>query len=166
MNSKPLILITGATGFIGSRTALVALTANYRLRLLVRRTEQISWMKKLFYTYLDSINFVIIPNFTLGFSQALSEDRSGKYDKHIDALKDVDYILHIASPQPGQAGKEKMFEQAVGSTISLMEAAARSGKVRKFVLTASFSTLYPLDGLPEGGIVSGKPFYAVYLQFT
>lgn len=156
MDSRPLILITGATGFIGSRTALVALNAGYRLRLVVRRSEQISHMKELFLAYVDSINFVIIPDFSLGFSQALCEDGFGKYGNNIDALEDVDFILHIASPQPGQADKKKMFEQAVDGTLSLMKAAAKSEKVRKVVITASFSTLYPLDGLPEGGTVSGR----------
>lgn len=62
MNSKT-ILLTGASGFIGSHLAEDLLSANYRVVALVRRNSDL-WRcqdfenKELFYVYLDDDNFV------------------------------------------------------------------------------------------------------------
>ena len=85
--SKQIVLISGATGHLGFRTLVVALQAGYRARIALRKLEQ---SKKLENTasikpYLDSIEFVQVPDITA----------ANAYD---EAIKGVDFVLHIASP--------------------------------------------------------------------
>lgn len=80
-----LIFITGATGFIGSTTALQALKAGYRLRIALRKESQIEKIKLVFSNYLERLEFVIVPDITA----------EGAYAGKLDG---VDYVLHVASP--------------------------------------------------------------------
>ncbi|KAJ6115329.1 NAD(P)-binding protein [Penicillium sp. IBT 16267x] len=95
--SAPLIFITGATGFIGSATALEALKAGYRLRIGVRRDSE--KLQVLLSDYRDQIEFVIISD--------LTEEAAfrGKLDG-------VDYVLHLASPLTHGIDKETYFTPA------------------------------------------------------
>ena len=85
--SKPLVLITGATGHIGFRTLCLLLQANYRARVSLRRPEQAQKIKaaESIKPYLKDIEFVHVPDIT----------RDNAFD---EAIKDVEYVLHIASP--------------------------------------------------------------------
>ena len=88
--SKQLVLITGATGHLGFRTLVLALQAGYRARLAVRKLEQHS--KKIRSTasvkpYLDSVEFVQVSDIAA----------AGAFH---EAIKGVDFVLHIASPIP------------------------------------------------------------------
>lgn len=85
--SKPLVLITGATGHLGFRTLAIALENGYRARVALRRLEQVEKLKKTasLQPYLDAVEFVQVPDITA--SEAYEE-----------AIKGVDYVLHIASP--------------------------------------------------------------------
>ena len=85
--SKPLVLITGATGHLGFRTLVLALEDGYRARIAVRRLEQADKIKQAtsIQPHLDSIEFVEVPDITAP-------------DAYVDAIKGVDFVLHIASP--------------------------------------------------------------------
>lgn len=63
--SKPLVLITGATGHIGFRTLVFALQAGYRARISSRKLAQAQALKRAesIKPYLDSIEFVEVPDF-------------------------------------------------------------------------------------------------------
>ncbi|MFI5182157.1 MAG: NAD-dependent epimerase/dehydratase family protein [Thermoanaerobaculia bacterium] len=47
MPQKPLVALTGGTGFVGSHVADALLAAGYRVRALVRRPEDPGWLKGL-----------------------------------------------------------------------------------------------------------------------
>lgn len=85
--SKQLVLITGATGHLGFRTLVIALENGYRARVALRRLEQAEKIKKTasIQPYLDVIEFVQVPDITAS-------------DAYSDAIKGVDFVLHIASP--------------------------------------------------------------------
>lgn len=85
--TKPLVLITGATGHIGFRTLCLLLHANYRARISLRRPEKAQKIKaaESIKPYLKDIEFVQVPDIT--------QDHA--FD---EAVKDVEYVLHIASP--------------------------------------------------------------------
>lgn len=137
-----LIFITGATGFIGSTTALAALKAGYRLRIAVRQESQIKKLNTLFSKYADSVEFAIVPDIV---------DESAYAGK----LGGVDFVLHIASPLARTQDKNDYFDPATKGTLNILEEASKVPSVKKVVITASVLSLIPLSGVPEGGIITG-----------
>ncbi|KKK14091.1 hypothetical protein AOCH_000888 [Aspergillus ochraceoroseus] len=55
-----LVLITGATGFIGSWVCHHALEAGYRVRLVVRHAQATDKLERVFSPHLDQIDFVAV----------------------------------------------------------------------------------------------------------
>ncbi|KAJ5186930.1 hypothetical protein N7449_009924 [Penicillium cf. viridicatum] len=136
--SNELIFITGATGFIGSATAVAALEAGYRLRVCLRKPSK--QLETLLSEYSDQVEFVIIPDLT---------DETAFDNK----LNGVDYVLHLASPLPHGTDKQTYFPPAVKGTTTLLKAAAKVPTIKKIVITSSIAALIPMSGLPTGGVV-------------
>ncbi|CAI7594834.1 unnamed protein product [Penicillium glandicola] len=136
--SNELIFITGATGFIGSATAVEALKAGYRLRVCLRKPSE--KLQTLLSKYSDQFEFTIIPDLT---------DETAFNDK----LNGVDYVLHLASPLPHGTDKQTYFPPAVKGTTSLLKAAANVPSIKKVVVTSSIAALIPLSGIPTGGVI-------------
>jgi len=137
--SQPLIFITGATGFIGSHVVSQSLAANYRVRLSVRKEEQISALRKLFSKHPANLDFVVIPDFA-------------SPDRFIKALEHATYVFHLASPMPGKGTdfKSDYLEPAVQGTISLLDAANKVQSIKRIVVVSSLLALISLDGLATG----------------
>ena len=146
--SKPTIFITGATGFIGAQVTLHALQANYNVKLSVRRPAQIESLRQVFTEYADSIDFVIIPDYT-------------KAEAFDAALQGVEFVIHVASPLPGGA-EQDLMTPAVKGTVSILESALRVASIRKVVITASVASLVPLDKYTDGFIVTGEFFFLYF----
>ncbi|KAJ5508821.1 hypothetical protein N7527_010964 [Penicillium freii] len=136
--SNELIFITGATGFIGSATAVAALEAGYRLRVCLRKPSE--QLETLLSEYSDQVEFVIIPDLT---------DETAFDGK----LHGVDYVLHLASPLPHGTDKKTYFPPAVKGTTALLKAAAKVPTIKKVVVTSSIAALIPMSGIPTGGVV-------------
>lgn len=136
--SNELIFITGATGFIGSATAVAALKAGYRLRVCLRKQSE--QLETLLSEYSDQVEFVIVPDLT---------DETAFDDK----LNGVDYVLHLASPLPHGTDKQSYFPPAVKGTTTLLKAAAKVPTIKKIVVTSSIAALIPMSGLPTGGVI-------------
>jgi nucleoside-diphosphate-sugar epimerase len=148
--SNQLIFITGATGFIGSATALEALKAGYRLRICLRKPSE--QLEALLSEYNNQIEFVTVPD--------LTEETA--FD---DKLNGVDYVLHLASPLPHGTNKENYFPPAVKGTTAVLKAAAKVSSIKKVVVTSSIAALIPLTGIPPGGVVKGIVFTS-YFNFS
>lgn len=136
-----LIFITGATGFIGSATALAALEAGYRLRISVRKPSTI--LESLFAEYHRQIEYVVIPDIT----------NEAAFDGSV--LDGVDYVMHLASPLPNGTDKQAYFAPAVKGTTAVLKAAAKVASIKKVVVTSSIAALIPLGGIPPGGVIKG-----------
>ncbi|KFY51275.1 hypothetical protein V496_08873 [Pseudogymnoascus sp. VKM F-4515 (FW-2607)] len=133
-----LVFITGATGFIGSATALEALKTGYRLRIGVRkRSEKLEYVLA---GYRDQLDFVIIPDLT---------DEAAFRGK----LDGVDYVLHLASPLARGTDRDAIFTPAVKGTLALLKEAAKVPSIKKVVITSSIASLVPITGIPEGGVI-------------
>lgn len=141
MSSK-LVFITGATGFIGAATAQAALKEGYRLRISVRKEDQIEKLKSVFATYADQIEFVVVPDITV----------TGAFSKYLEG---VDYVLHVASPLAGKADKQATFNAALNGTLAILRDAAKVPSIKKVVVTSSIAALQPITGVPEGGVTRG-----------
>jgi nucleoside-diphosphate-sugar epimerase len=131
--SSRITFITGATGFIGSHVVKNALAAGTRVRLSVRKEEQVQPLKQLFSAEPNQLEFVVIPD--------ISDPKAfeGK-------LNDVEHILHLASPMPGKGEdfKSDYLKPAVEGTVSILKAAKASGNVKRVVVTSSVLAVIPL----------------------
>jgi nucleoside-diphosphate-sugar epimerase len=137
--SPSLVFITGSTGFIGSHVVLQTLEAGYKVRLSVRKESQIEGLKTLFSKHANKVDFVVIPDLSI----------SSAFDS---ALKDVEYVLHIASPMPGTGidFKKEYLNPAVQGTTSVLNAAKKVRTIKRVVIVSSILALVPLDALVTG----------------
>ena len=131
--SSPITFITGATGFIGSHVVKNALAAGTRVRLSVRKEEQVETLKQLFSAEPNQLEFVVIPDISK------PEAFKGKLDG-------VEHVLHLASPMPGKGEdfQSDYLKPAVEGTESVLEAAKASSSVKRVVVTSSVLSVIPL----------------------
>lgn len=172
--SKELVMMTGATGFIGGRVLQLLLQQNYHVRIVVRSDDKKQ-------NLLDNINlagiekaeFAIVPD--LLTPGALDSAAAG-----------ADYIIHRASPIPlheyipPERQHDELIVPAVNATLRALEAALKSGTVKCLVITSSTIaivpqvTLFPSDDPPSGHIASGDdrvpeleaPFANPFVAYT
>jgi dihydroflavonol-4-reductase len=122
-----LLLVTGASGFVGSAIAIAARKAGYRVRVLVRRSSPRA--------NIQPDDEVVIGDICDRASLA-------------QALRGVRYLAHAAadyrlwSPSPGE-----IIRTNLEGTRHLMEEALRAG-VERIVYTSSVATLELQDNLP------------------
>ena len=137
--TSKLVLVTGATGFIGFRTLIETLKAGYRVRAAVRNESGIQKIKAAGSTqpYLGQLEFVLVPDIVTE-------------EAYYEAVKGVDYVIHLASPttdfktMPDEDSYDEMFIQpAVQGTMNMIKAVSKySPTTKRIVITASIvSTL-------------------------
>src|SRR5215467_9986522 len=127
--SKPgdLLLVTGASGFVGSAISTAARAAGYRVRVLVRRSSP--------RTNIAPTDDVVVGDIC---------DRASL----VAALRGVRYLAHAAadyrlwSPDP-----DDIIRTNVEGTRGVMEEALRAG-VERIVYTSSVATLELRDDAP------------------
>ena len=147
-HTSELVLITGATGHLGFKTLLDALTAGYRVRAAVRSESKADVI-----TSNAAFKAANIPEGQLSFVIVSDLAVPGAYD---EAVKDVKYVIHIASPiTTGGKLTEAQFNEyfikpAVQGTIGMLESAATSRSVRRVVVTSSVAAIIPFEALTTG----------------
>ena len=145
--SRPLVFITGATGFIGSHVVQQTLAAGYKVRLSVRKQAQIDGIRNLFSEHANNLDFVIVSDFTAP-------------DAFTKALQNVTYVFHLASPMPwkGHDFETDYLNPAVQGTIALLETAKNIDTIKRIVIVSSLLALIPLDALATQKFVAkGTP---------
>ena len=133
-----LVLVTGATGFIGFRTLIETLKAGYRVRAAVRNESGIQKVKDADSTqpYLSQLDFVLVPDIL-------------KEDAYYEAVKGVDYVIHLASPTTNQKAipseesyDEILIQPAVQGTMNMIKAVSKnSPTTKRMVITASIVSI-------------------------
>ena len=119
------ILVTGATGFIGSHTADKLLEKGYTVRCIVRKTSNLRW--------LEGKNFELV-------EAALSNQK--ELEK---ATENVDYIYHIAGNTSAKNLEEYLQGNCQG-TINLMEAALKNApNLKRFLYVSSQTASGPAN---------------------
>jgi len=134
-SSKPIILITGITGYIGSYVGLVFLNncfETYRIRATVRSLSNKAKLDPLKEAFgIERFNAIQWVEADLNDEKSLSA-----------AVEGVHSIIHVASPIPGQQNlsEEEMVNGTTKGTKTIIEAAVRN-QVKKIVVTASFASI-------------------------
>ncbi|KAK4034685.1 putative NADPH-dependent methylglyoxal reductase GRP2 [Parachaetomium inaequale] len=139
----PLVLLTGATGHVGSSTLLRLRQDGYRVRAAVRSEDQVASILALLSLEGGSgLTFVVIPDI----------GKPGAYD---EAMKDVTFVIHCASPLatapktdlPAWLYVDHYFRPAVFGTLNILKAAHNAGTVQRIVFTSSLAAILAMDEL-------------------
>ncbi|KAL9625661.1 MAG: hypothetical protein Q9160_000375 [Pyrenula sp. 1 TL-2023] len=146
-----LVLLSGATGHIGYRTLIEALSAGYHVRAQVRNEAGVQKVKAApsVQPYLSRLSFALVSNI----------EADGAWD---EAVKGTKYIIHLASPIPLSKGpfqehelEEAFINPAVRGTLSLLNSALENAgpDLTRIVITTSLvSLIHWADSLAESGI--------------
>ena len=126
------VLVTGGSGFIGSRTILHLLAAGHAVRTSVRRPDRAGQVRELLRQGGAE------PGDRLSFAVADLEHDAG----WAQAVAGCDYVLHLASPFPATLPKHEddLIVPAREGALRVLRA-ARDGGVGRVVLTSSFAAI-------------------------
>jgi nucleoside-diphosphate-sugar epimerase len=140
--ASSLVLITGATGHVGFPVLVHALSAGYSVRAAVRSAEKAKTIRS--HPLIKALN----PGSRLTFFIVPDLCKANAYD---EAVRGVDYVIHIASPLmsnriPPPDDQDAFFiKPAVRGTLNILEAAKKSRTVRRVVITSSITALIPFS---------------------
>ena len=125
-------LVTGGSGFVGAHCILQLLDKGYRVRTTLRslgkQNEVIEMLKNGGVETTDDLSFI---------EADLSTDAN--WD---EAVKDCEYVLHVASPISLDTPKDEneMILPAVEGTLRVLRASRNTG-VKRVVVTSSFAAV-------------------------
>jgi len=137
--SGSLILLTGATGFVGFKTLVTALEHGYSVRAAVRsdnKAETVRSNLKLKNFGENQLSFVVVPDFLL----------DGAFD---EAVRGVKFVVHVASPIQGPGVTDdhdlhaEFIRPAIQGTLGVFRSAQKDGGVERIVITSSAAAIVP-----------------------
>ena len=130
------VVVTGASGFIGSHIVRELLEHGYRVRAAVRSPDRVRS---------DGHLTALAGSARLDLVAA-DLNETGSYDLAMDG---ADYLIHTASPYAVSVSdpQRELVDPAVLGTKSVLASAAAAGSVRRIIVTSSFAAL---TDQPEG----------------
>ncbi|MCS3531871.1 aldehyde reductase [Chryseobacterium sp. JUb7] len=132
VQTKTTVLVTGGTGFLGVHTVLQLLLQGYEVKTTLR-----SFAKK------DTIIKALEEGGIKDFSQLSFIEADLTNDNNWDeAVKDCEYVLHVASPFPAQDPQDEneLIIPARDGALRVLKASRDAG-VKRVVLTSSFAAV-------------------------
>ncbi len=122
------ILVTGATGFLGSHLTESLVRKGHKVRCLIRKTADLKWIKNL------PVEFV---------AGDLFDEKA-----ILSAVKDVEYIYHVAGVTSSKT-KNGYYLGNQFTTRNLLNAAKTVSDLKRFVFVSSLTAVGPsLNGTP------------------
>lgn len=134
-SDKPLVLVSGATGFIAKHVVLALLNAGYRVRGTSRSASRVGELRAAFLGRLDQ-GVDLDQDFEL-VAADLTSDVGWE-----TAFQGVSALVHTASPFPATSprNEDDLIVPAVDGTMRVLRAAAAGG-VERIVLTSSAAAI-------------------------
>ncbi|KAF4621194.1 hypothetical protein D9613_000269 [Agrocybe pediades] len=132
-NSK-LVFVTGASGYLAAHIIHQLADKGHRVRASARKNK-VEPLRDLYSKSYPNVEIVQIDDIVHGDFGS--------------ALKDVDVVIHTASPLPGRASGEVILKGAIDGSLNVLQQAEKAG-VRKFVVTSS-TTAVTGDPSIKGG---------------
>ena len=138
-NAKPTLLITGATGFVGSHLVEMALAQGFEVWAAIRQSSSLR--------YLQDPRIHLIE---LAFADADALCQQVSAFKQSQNGEAWDYVVHAAGATKARSEAEFIRANA-DATRNLMDALLKAdAKPRRFVLMSSLSAVPMRDGMPAG----------------
>lgn len=139
--SDTLVLVTGASGYLGGHVTREFLEHGYRVRGTVRslaNPKKVDHLKKLGEAHPGRLELV---------EADLTSDAGWK-----EAVAGCTFVEHVASPFPAQEpdDENELVRPAVDGTLRVLRAAAASGTVRRVVITSSIAAIAYGHTAPKG----------------
>lgn len=125
------VLVTGASGFIGSHCVLKLLNNGYSVKGTVRSLERAENLKDIFSQHTSEIDRLEFVEADLMVDEGWDE-----------AVKGCDYVLHVASPVPIKLPKheDELIKPAKEGTLRVLKACI-TNDVKRLVLTSSIAAI-------------------------
>jgi dihydroflavonol-4-reductase len=130
-NKSNTVLVTGASGFVGTHCVLHLLEQGYRVRGTLRKLDRGKYLREVFSRHTQATD-------NLEFVQTdLLKD-----DGWAEAVSGCEYVLHVASPFPSQMPENEsdLIRPAVDGTLRVLSAASKAN-VKRVVLTSSVAAI-------------------------
>ena len=126
------ILVTGGSGFVGSHCIVQLLSKGYDVRTTVRSLKREG----------DVRDMVRRGGATASQSLSFVEADLERNEGWADAVRDCEYVLHVASPFGGARPRreEEMITPARDGALRVLRA-SRDANVRRVVMTSSFGAI-------------------------
>jgi nucleoside-diphosphate-sugar epimerase len=136
------VLVTGASGFLGSHVVDKCIEQGFSVRVFARRTSNLDYLKKhqsIDYVYGDLTDPVAVRN----------------------AVNGVDTVIHSAARVTEIGDREQFYADNFHATTFLLDAAKSAG-VRRFVFVSSPSIFF--DQTDQNNIDESYPYPATYIN--
>ncbi|XP_012945514.1 putative anthocyanidin reductase [Aplysia californica] len=132
-----LVLVTGASGYLGTQVVKTLQEAGYRVRGTVRSVKNEAKVKPL---------YELCPG--AKHKLELVEADLMKPDSWTGAVSGCTYVHHVASPFPltNPRSEDELVKPAVEGTLSVLRACVAAGTVKRVVLTSSLIAIAERGG--------------------
>ncbi|KAK6204370.1 putative short chain dehydrogenase [Scheffersomyces amazonensis] len=132
-------LVTGGTGFVGSRILLQLLEQGFKVKTSVRSLSKEDQLRKSLVLSSEKglTKATVDANLSLFVANLTSDDG---WEEN---FKDVTYVLHVASPFPAVIPKDpqELIKPAVEGTLRVLKWAKATPTVKRVVITSSFAAV-------------------------
>lgn len=135
----PLVLVTGASGFIAMHCIVKLLEEGFRVRGTLRNLSKAAALTEVLARYADVSERLSFARAELGEEQGWAE-----------AVQGCEFVLHVASPVPAArpSHPDEVIGPARDGTLRVLRAASKAG-VKRVVMTSSTAAVlygHPRDG--------------------
>ncbi|ESO91430.1 hypothetical protein LOTGIDRAFT_153873 [Lottia gigantea] len=133
MFSDSVVLVTGASGFIASHIVKLLQEEDFRVRGTVRSLTNEDKLKRLNSLCPHAKHKLELLEADLLMPKTWES-----------AVKDVEFVIHVASPSPDDDGGD-IIKVAVDGTINVLKACANANTVKRIVLTSSCMAVFMVN---------------------